>query len=244
MRSLLSAAVALTLVGAEAGRCEADEQEARSIVEKAIKATGGAEKLSEYKAAAWTEKGMYYGMGEGLPYTGKYAMQYPDKFRMEILDVFTTVLDGDKGWLQMNGQTQELSAEDLAEMKEQTFAGWVTTLLPLKDPQFKLDMAGEATINGQPAAGVKVSSKGHRDVILHFDTENHLLVRSETKVKSDEMGGREVVEEVTYSDYRNVDGMKHPFKAHIKRDGQRYVESEVTEIKNARSLPAETFAKP
>ena len=244
MRTILNVAVVLMLVGAGAGRGLADEQQARSIVEKAIKAAGGAEKLSQYKAATWTEKGMYYGMGEGVAYTGEYAMQYPDKFRMEIVGVFTTVLDGDKGWLRMNGQTQELSAEDLAEMKEQTFAGWVTTLLPLTDRQFKLETAGETTINGRPAAGVKVSSKGHRDVTLYFDAENNLLVRSETKVKSDEMGGKEVVEEVTYSDYRDVDGMKHAFKMQIRRDGEKYVETEVAELRNARSLPADAFAKP
>ena len=244
MRSILYGAIVLSWFGVWVGECGADEQQARAIVERAIEAGGGQEKLSAYKGATWTEEGMYYGGGDGVPYTGRYAMQYQDKFRMEITDVFAIVLNGDAGWIRVQGQTQPMSAEDVAETKEQTYAGWVTTLVPLQDKRFTLETIGEVTVNGRPAAGVKVSSKDHRDVKLYFDKENHLLVKSEGTVKSDELGGKEVREEVTYSDYRTVDGIKTPMKMQIQRDGQKYVQSEITELKNLKSVDEKHFSKP
>ena len=76
---------------------------ARAVVNKAIKAAGGEKALTKHQAATWTEKGTYYGMGDGLPFTGKYAMQLPDKFRMEVEGVFTLVINGKKGWIHAKG---------------------------------------------------------------------------------------------------------------------------------------------
>src|SRR2546428_8816628 len=51
-----------------------DQADARAIVAKAIKAVGGEQKLEKFKAQTWREVGTYYGMGDGLPYTGNYAV--------------------------------------------------------------------------------------------------------------------------------------------------------------------------
>src|SRR5262249_6555727 len=69
----------------------ADDNECRAIIDKSIKAVGGSERLAKYKAQTWKEKGTFYGEGAAQPYTGNYAVQWPDQFRMEIEGVFTLV---------------------------------------------------------------------------------------------------------------------------------------------------------
>jgi hypothetical protein len=142
-----------------AGVARADDQaDCRAVVDKAIKALGGQGKLSKYKAATWKEKGVYHGMGTPLPYMGKYAVQWPGQFRMEIEGVFTIVLNGDKGWVKTEGgEVTEMTKDQLAEQKEQHYAGWVTRLLPLKDKAFQLAPLGESKVGDRTAVGVKVS---------------------------------------------------------------------------------------
>src|SRR5262249_40581915 len=103
----------------------ADDNECRAIIDKSIKAVGGSGRLCKYKAETWKEKGTFYGEGAAQPYTGNYAVQWPDQFRMEIEGVFTLVLNGDKGSFKEGGQVREMTKEQLAQQKESQYAGWV-----------------------------------------------------------------------------------------------------------------------
>jgi hypothetical protein len=245
MRRTVCALLAGVVVLAGADSIRADEQaEAQAIIAQAIKAVGGEEKLAKFKSHTWKETGTYHGMGTAQPYTGKYAVQWPDKFRMEIEGFFILVLNGDQGWMSMAGSTEEMSKEQLAEQKETHYAGWVSTLLPLKDKAFQLAPVGDAKVEDRPAVIVKVTQKGHRDVLLFFDKENHRLVKSEYKAKAQEQGGQEVKQEAFLSNYQDVDGVKMPMKIVIKRDGKVYVEAENSEIKAVSKLDEKVFAKP
>jgi hypothetical protein len=195
----------------------------------------------------WSETGTYYGQGTALPYSAKYAYQLPDKFHMEIAGVFTIVVDGDKGWLSNMGSVMELDDEQLAEQKKNLYASWVTTLVPLKenkDKQFTVSAAGEGKVGDRPTVAVKVSSKGHRDIKLSFDRQTHLLARFETVVKSEELGGKEVDQVVTMSDYKDVGGLQAATKYVVTRDGEKFVEGEMADVKFVDKHDEGTFAKP
>lgn len=221
-----------------------DSDKTRAVVDKALKAIGGEDKLEKLKAQTWKEKGTYYGMGDGVPYTANYSSQWPGQFRMEIVGFFTVVLDGDKGWMKMNDDTTEMNAEQLAEQKESHYAGYVTTLTPLKDKAFTLSPLDEVQVNGRAAEGVKVTHKNHRDVNLFFDKENGLLIKSDQRAKDLENGGKEVLQEAFYSDFKDIDGIKIPMKIVIKRDGKQFVEAEHSDVKLVEKLDKSVFAKP
>ena len=139
MSKLVCAMIATGLILAVGGRCWADDkEEARATIDRAIKATGGEGKLVKLKAMTWKEKGTFYGMGDGVAYTGNYAIQLPNQFRMEIENVFIIVVDGDKGWTQMGGNTTEMTKDQLAEQKESMYASSVRHLTPLTDKAFTL----------------------------------------------------------------------------------------------------------
>jgi hypothetical protein len=156
---------------------------------------------------------------------------------MAIKNVFTIVLDGDKGWV--NGA--EMNAEQLKEMRESNYAGWVSTLLPLKDKAFTLSSLAETTVGGKPAVGVKVSHQGHRDVKLYFDKESGLLAKVISRVKAEEMDGKEVDQETEQQQYKDFGGIKVPKRIVIRRDGKRFVEANIRDWKGAEKLDNSVF---
>jgi len=228
-----------------------DAADARALVEKAVKAHGGQDKLDKLQGHTTKFKGNFHGMGQAIPMSGEVTSQGNEKEKIEV-EVeaggmkfqFLIVLDGDKGWTRMGNETKEMDKDALAEAREQAFAGWAATLAPLKDAKaFTLATIGEAKIEKKAALGVKVSSKGHRDVDLYFDKETGLLLKSETRVK-DEGSGQEVTDETFYDEYKDVQGTKQAMKFSVKRDGKLYLDFEATEITLAEKLDASVFAKP
>lgn len=227
-----------------------DAADARAVVEKAVKAHGGQENLDKFPAHSLQFKGNFHGMGQAIPMTGVVAVQGLEKQKLDV-EVeaggqkfrVVTVLDGDKGWTRMGDETNAMDKDQVAEAKEQAYAGWVATLAPLKDKKFTLATIGETKIDQRPAVGVKVSCKGHRDVDLYFDKETMLLVKTETRVK-DDGSGQEVTEESFAGEYKDVQGTKQAMKFTVKRDGKLFVEGEATEYTLTDKLDPSTFAKP
>jgi hypothetical protein len=222
-----------------------DATDAKAIVEKAIKAHGGGEKLSKFKGETWTGKGTYYGMGDGLPFTGYFAVQWPDRFRMEIEGAFIIVVDGDKGWMKSGGgEAKEMTKDELAFQKDSLYAQAVERLVVLMEKDFTLAPVEAIKVDGKPAVGVKVSHKGHDDIKLFFDKETNLLVKCERRVKAQEQGYKEVIQETFFKDWKDVDGIKVVTKVVDKRDGKPYVEEEVSDVKYLEKVEAKLFSKP
>lgn len=238
--TILSLALLLPVFAQLAAAGEADE--AKAIVEKAIEAAGGRKNLEKFNTMTSTEKGTYYGMGEGLPYTGKMAIQMPDKVRMEIEGFFTMIVNGDKGWTIMGGDVTEMPEEQIKGQIASHYAGYVATLLPLEDEKFTLKKLADAEVNGSPASVVVVSSKDHQDVTLSFDKKSGMLVKALFKAFDAEQG-KEAEYENFYQEYKEVDGAKMVWKMLMNRDGKKFVESQMTEVKPAKDIDA-MFEKP
>jgi hypothetical protein len=242
----------VTIIPASWARADdaADQKALKDLVDKAIKAQGGAEKLKKFKATTFKMKGKFYGMGDGIEYTGEVAGMYPDKSKSVInVDVgqkftVTQVLNGDKLWVSANGMVTEGDKDALAEAKEVMYAQYVKSLFVLKDKKYKLEPLGESKVNDIEVIGIRVSSKDHRDVNLYINKKNSLLVKSETQVKDQMAGGKEVNQETFYEDYKDVDGMPAPHKILIHHDGKIYVDAVISEIKSTESLDDSLFGKP
>jgi hypothetical protein len=230
-----------------------DAADAKALVQKALKACGGEDKLSKVKAMTMKSKGTYYGMGDGIAYTETTSWQFPDKVRAEIKaevngEKFTLieVFNADKAWESTNGKTEELTKDALAESKESMYLHKVAMLYPLLDKGYTLTPIGEVKVGDKPAVGVKVAHKDHRDINLLFDKKTSLLIKTETQVKdlTDKDKPKEVTQESFFDDYKDVDGIPEPHKMTIKRDGKKFVEAEMTEIKIVDKLEDKLFEKP
>ncbi len=252
MRHSRHAVLAFGFVLAAIGPARADDdaKAAQALVDKAIKAHGGADALAKFTGSVGKFKGKFYGMGEAIPMTGEISTQGADRFKMDV-EVeaggqtirFVIILNGNKGWTRIGDSTTDLDDDKLAETSEQAHAVWVASLAPLSGKGFTLATTGELLVADKPALGVKVSTKGRRDVTLYFDKQTGMLVKSESRAK-DEATGQEVTEERFPSEYKDVQGTKKASKITTKRDGKLYVESEVTDLQLVDKLGAEVFAKP
>jgi hypothetical protein len=228
----------------------ADEKpDAKAIIAKAIQATGGEERLAKYKAITWKGKGKINLMGTEIEFTIQAAVQPPKQSRGQSEADFNgmkferiQVVNGDKGWISMMGNTEEMSEDQLTTAKEELYAGWVATLEPLKDPAFKLTSLGESKVGDHPVLGVKVSRQGHRDINLYFDKDKGLLVKVQRRAK--DMMGQEVDQESFFSNYKEVNGLQHATKQKTKRDGNDFLDIDITEFKPVEKLDDSIFAKP
>jgi hypothetical protein len=239
------------LVGAP-GRLSAGEPTSpRAVVERAIKVHGGAAALKKFEAHTFKDKGKFYGMGEGIPYTGDFAIAGTDRIRMVLaMEVngaelkITMVVNGKKGWFVIGDDKKPMSKEQLAEQAEQLYAGSLSRLTPLLDKSIKLSLVGEAQVDDRPAIGIRAERKGKRPVNLYFDKKSGLLVKSEFTITDEMAGGAEQSQEVIYRAYKTFKGLKQPTRVLIQRDGKRFLESELTEFQPHESLDESTFAEP
>lgn len=250
MRGLALMPFVVCLVVSTASVCADEQADLRALIEKGIKARGDADKLARNKALTWKGKGKFHGLGEAIDFTGDWAVQHPGQTRNRLEMDFNgakfervSVVNGDKGWIKLNGNLEEMDKDQFAEEKAQAHVGMVAALLALRDKSYQLAPLGEAKVADRPAVGVRVSQKDQRDVSLFLDKETGLLLKSESRVK-DPQSGQEATQEMLYSDYRVVDGVKHAMKVTIKRDGKAFVEVEWTDFKAQEKLDDGTFAKP
>jgi hypothetical protein len=251
MRNILLATVLGVGLGL-AGLARADERaDAEALIDKGIKALGGEANLTKFKAATWKCKGKLH-RGDGTAdFSGEWALQSPDQVRiaLEVTDKQGTskqmhVLNGDKGWINIdNKETYDMPRETLTEEKKTITAHWVATLVPLKDRSLKLAPLPEGKVGDRPVVGVKVTGPDGREFRLFLDKESGLPLKSEWPVK-DLRSGKEITQEVTYADYKDVDGIKRAMKLTVQRDGKPFAEQEISDFKPVEKLDDKTFAKP
>lgn len=229
----------------------------KAIIEKAIAAHGGEASVAKLKTVRIKVKGKQALPGRGdVPFTLEDAWQLPNQYRTEVgLEVngktITQILtlNGEKGWISINGQSQEMDPKTIAEMKEQLYAESLDKLFPLRaaivEPAtkgYEMTTLEERKIDEKDAVGIKVASQGHKDVSLYFDKTSGLLVMRAHRIQ--DTTGKEVLQEVFFRDFKELDGLKHFQKIIAYRNGQKVIEGEVVEVKFFDKLDEKLFGKP
>lgn len=229
----------------------AQDNDPKPIIEKAIKAHGGEEKLSKLQAYRARTKGTLEVMGLTLDFTSDGLLSYQSKMRTElVLDIMGNkvsvlqVYNGQKGWLKIGDDVKDMDEDHLKELKEEGHSARIGTLVPLlQDKAYTLTALGETKVLDKPAVGVKVAAQGFREVELWFDKDSGLIVKS-VRPTFDLTARKEVKKETYLSDYKETNGVKHAGKLRIDQDGKKYLEGEVTEYKPLDKADDSEFAKP
>src|SRR5262249_46755722 len=161
---------------------------------KAIKAQGGEEKMSKIRAGRSKLKGTLFDNGREIPFTGEEVFALPNQIKITLMvktapkgQSIVEVVDGDKGWISIDGQVKDADLDALARLKQQAYLSRVIWLTPLlNDNEYKLSMLKEIKAGDRALVGVKVASKDQKDVSLYFDKENGLLVRLDYITKNNQ----------------------------------------------------------
>lgn len=239
-------AIAVSILPASTAYADATTD---AIVNKAIKAHGGADKLDRGKAIVSKSKGTMHvgGMAidiqqENVFHQGKFK----EELKMTVMGQEITVTvgyDGKDGWINANGMDVPVEEKVLTELQEASYGQKLGRLTFLKDKSVELSALPETKVNGKPAVGVKVASKDRRTVDLYFDKETGLLARIDREAL-DQMSGNLVKEERIILEFMEVDGVKVPKKVLVNRDGNKFIEAEVQEVKYLDKVEDNTFKKP
>jgi hypothetical protein len=225
-----------------------DVRKAESIIDKGIEALGGAAKLDKLKTLRIRCTSTRYSGTERVSSTEETTWQDPDRSRSRIeceIDgkkatvIFVT--HGKKGWISNDGATRDMSNEECSEFSEAYYTHRLESLYPLKSKGFKLEIAGVDKVEGRPVEAVKVSSDGHRDVVLFFDKDSGLLLKSQRWLKVP--GGLANCESL-FGEYKKVDGLMIPFRYTILHQGVKSLEIEATEITTPDKVNEDLFEKP
>jgi len=246
MRWLIGSILASILLFVAFGTARADENDAKSILDKAIKALGGEEKLGKVEAFSVKSKGTVNFNGNENEFTGEVTVKGLNHFRREFgNDQFhgVVVLAGDKGWRKFGDNFSELEGDGLANEKRYLYLQVIPiTLVALKGNGFKYETAGEEKVGDKPAVILKVTGPDGKDFKLYFDKESGVPVKQVATVIN--FQGEETTQETTYTDYKDFGGIKKATKGEVKRNGDVFQVMEVTEFKVLDKVATETFTEP
>lgn len=247
MRTLFVTAVALLLVASPSQAAD----DAAAIIDKAIKATGGAEKLGNSKAEQWKTKGTIEMMGMKMAYTADYFFQRPGKMRFDVAMEFggmkiaiSAATDGKVAWEKSGDTVREMEDKKGKAFRDNVYTMELSYLLPLKEKDYTLAVVDEIKVDGKDAVGVKASRKGHSDVVLYFDKKTGLLAKTVSKIW-DEFTDKDVTQETILSKWKEMSGQMYFEKIIIKRDGKEFITEEFSDQKSlGKALDPKLFAKP
>jgi hypothetical protein len=258
MKWFIGALVGAVLVagpGSPAGAGGGKDVEA--ILDRAIQALGGKEKLSKAHRATWKSKGkLDRGFGEE-EFTSQTTVDGPRRTRVELeskskgrrlkdVKVFAGNNVWWRNWAEDAESVGDGDGDEWSDAHRQFIAA---TILPLKGKGFKLEAAGEEKVGGKPAVSVKVTPPNDDAFKIYFDKGSGLpvkLVMKRTR-RDDKDCLHETItttHETTYRDYKDFGGVKRATRIEIKRDGKFFMDQHITEFRVLSKVDPKLFARP
>lgn len=227
-----------------------DEPDGKAMIDKAIAALGGAAKLNAAKAITWKTKGKITFNDNENTFSSKVTAQGLDHYRQEFEGDFNgnpvkgvTILSGDKGWRKFGDEANPLEDQALANQKRNVYLQLVPEMPTLlKGEGFKVESAEEGKVGDKPAVELKVTGPDGKDFQIFFDKESGLPLKTEATVAGRQ--GNESKQETTFANYKDFDGIKRATKIETKRNGKKFMESEVTDFKVVEKVDPKAFDEP
>jgi hypothetical protein len=234
------------------GSADDKPADAKAILNDAVKALGGKEKLAKLPATTFDSQGYLHLPGLQIESKSNWSVQYPDKYRYDgkitIGDGMTALLaigNGKEGWTKSEGQAaNNITAEELTMLHQDTRAVHLAFRpVFLNEKGYELSVLGEIKIDDRPALGIKVVQKGQPDLDLYFDKETHLAVRISFRC-NETKDAEPVPHAFTFGDYKEADGLKHFTKIKLFRDEKQILEMNLSNVKLLEKLDDHLFEKP
>jgi hypothetical protein len=246
MRPHSNVCVLLALSFAPLAPAGASDPSANAVLDKAIAALGGQEKLAKAAVYSWKAKGKVHADGADRPFDSQVTVNGLDQFRREFAFARFNgllVINGDKGWRRARGNVLELDQTALAYEKRNAYLQTIpVTLLALKGKGFKLEIAGEEVVENRPANVLKVGTPDGKEFTLAFDKQDGLPVKEVATTIG--AGGREFTIETLMSDYKEFDGIKKATRMVVKGEGAASTEIHIIEFKVLEKVDPDAFAMP
>jgi photosynthetic reaction center cytochrome c subunit len=196
---------------------QAPQPDAYALLDKYIAASGGAPAIQ--KITTRVEKGTLTGFGGQKISIDVYG-QAPDK-RVSVMHTpngdNVTAYDGHSGWLSVPGRPAHIMNAD-----ENAAAALDADLyfpVHVKSLRLKFIAGPGEKIEGRDTIQIVGRTEGQTPLRLYLDQQSNLLLRL---IRYQETPLGRIPTQVDYSDYRDADGVKVPYKWSIARPGNRF----------------------
>jgi outer membrane lipoprotein-sorting protein len=215
------------------------------IVKKVIDGRGGIEKIKAVQSERITGQVLF---AQGIEGTLILELKRPNKLYSEIGVEGQKVLrvyDGKSaGWtvnpFTENKSVVEMSAEELKDMPDESDADG--PLVDYKAKGSKVELVGKEESEGKPVYRVKITGKSGDVRSYLIDAATFLTTKWEGLRK---VGDQDLPWECSLSDYREVEGLKFPFKIDQGSPGTEYRQTlTVEKIEINPKIDESHFAKP
>lgn len=186
-------------------------QTAEEVVAKHIEATGGADKWNAVKGLEMNMKTSVQGMDveiKSTVLTGKALKSTVSVMGQEMV----TAVEGETGWMNApammggTGEPQDMPGAMVKETRKQLEVGGA--LLNYKQKGTTLEMLGKEKLDGVEVFKIKATEKNGDAVTYYISATNYYTLKTSGKVN---IQGKESEVDVTYSNFKQVDGLTFPF---------------------------------
>lgn len=250
MRTLIVSTWTVALLAGSAGVAPAQD-DARALIERAIKAHGGAEALARIRADKVKFKGTLVLQGHTTPFLAETTVQLPSKYK-NVIEVnsggdkhtIVHIVNGNDIYITLDGRALKAEPAQLVEIRSGMELERAKRLLPLlEDKSYQLTVIEDVEVNDRPAAGIRITGRGRKEMRLYFDKEYGLLVRAENRLDGGK-GKEEIRQHFFFGDFKEIGGYKRPTKVRAYRDSKQIMEAELLDAKPLDKVDETEFAKP
>ncbi|WP_421806531.1 M16 family metallopeptidase [Flagellimonas sp.] len=203
--------------------------DAKTVLENYIQAIGGKSKLEGVESYSMVAEAEMQGMKLELEMKKTAQDQFMQNVKVQGNSMQKQVLDGDSGYMVVQGQRKDLSPEEISKIKEESAAF----------PELNYLAAGDVSLEGIEPVGDKKAYKLKisDNKTAFYDVETGLKVQ---EINTQEMQGQQMTSTLGYGDYQEVSGIKFPFKL-MQSMGPQNFEFLVKEIKVNEGVDAADF---
>jgi predicted Zn-dependent peptidase len=169
--------------------------------------------------------------------TGRYHSQLSTS-----MGAMTQVLDGDRGFMTMGGQVQDLPESASAEMRQglYTEAGCALLLKLALEGSLGGQLVGAVTFEGQEASDVVVAP-GDSPIHVYLSADGQTVLGTMRRATTEE-GPAEVVE--IFAAHTVVSGLRVPFETTQKANGEIKAQSRLTSVAVNAGYSEDLFRRP
>ncbi|MFT7349368.1 MAG: zinc protease, partial [Candidatus Paceibacteria bacterium] len=189
-----------------------------TVLESYIKAIGGKSKLEGVNSYAMTAEAEMQGMKLDLEMKKTSKDQFMQDVKVMGNSMSKQVVDGEKGYMVMQGQRKDLSEEELQKLKAESS--------PFPEMDYlngTASLEGIEMVDGQKAYKIKVSE----EKTSFYSMETGLKIQDAVTVEAQ---GQTMSTTFGYGDYKEVSGILFPFQL-IQSMGPQKIDFIVKDIK-------------
>jgi zinc protease len=148
--------------------------------------------------------------------------------------VVKSVFDGEKGYMEMQGQKKDMDAAEIGDKKDM---GGVFRQLNYSKPGFKMSVDGIEKVDGQDAYKLTITAASGKKSTEFYDVKSGLLKKVETIEKTAAGESPAVME---YKEYRKFGNLMLP-ASWVNQVGPQTIEITVTDLKINEAVSAADF---